>query len=168
MGKKETFGFADEIEFVHRDKDGKVINRWTSKGKPHNCLTNVGFAQVAGIILTDLEAGLDKWDFIAIGTGVVGAVATDTTLGTEKSRLAGVGTRVTTTVANDTAQLVTTFSQALDAGLTGTDAITEVGVFTLAAVGVMLMRQTFAAESMNWDAGDTLEMTVKIQVKQGA
>lgn len=160
-------GFGDEIEFIHRDKDGKVINRWTSKGKPHDCLTNLGFADVAALILLDI-VDPDQYDWIAIGTGVVAADPTDTTLGTEKSRLAAVGTRVLTSVANDTAQLVITFSQAADAGLTGTDAITEVGVFNAAAVGTMLMRQVFAAESMNWDALDTLEMTIKIQVKQGA
>jgi hypothetical protein len=47
--------------------------------------------------------------------------------------------------------------------------ITEVGVF-YDAEGVtvsMLWRQTFTAESMNWDAGDTLEMTCKTQIKQG-
>jgi len=164
---KENMGFADTIEFVHRDKDGKVIKKWTSKGTSHNCLTNLGFADVAALILLDV-ADPTQYDYIAIGTGTAAPNPTDTTLGIEKSRLAGVGTRVQTAVANDTAQLVATFSQAADGGLTGTDDITEVGVFNAATAGTMLMRQTFAAETLNWDAGDTLEMTVKIQVKQAS
>lgn len=166
MGK-ENMGFGDIVEFVHRDKNGKIINKWTSKGTPHNCLTNLGFADIAALILLDI-GDPTEYDYIAIGTGAVAADPTDTTLGTEKSRLAAVGTRVLTAVANDTAQLVITFSQAADAGLTGEDDITEVGVFNAAADGTMLLRQVFAAESMDWDAADTLEMTVKIQVKQGA
>jgi len=167
MGKNESFGFSDEVEFIHRDKDGKIINQWTSKGKPHNCLQNLFFADIASLILLDV-GDPTEYDYIAIGTGAGAATPTQTTLGTEVSRLAAVGTRVTTTVANDTAQLVITFSKAADGGLTGTMNITEVGVFNAAAAGTMAMRQTFTAESMNWDAGDTLEMTVKIQAKQGA
>lgn len=160
-------GFADEIEFVHRDRNGKVIKKWSSKGTPHQCLTNLGFADIAALILLDV-ADPTEYDYIAIGTGAVAADPTDTALGSEQSRLAAVGTRVQTTVANDTAQLVIEFSQAADAGLTGTDNITEVGVFNAAADGTMLLRQVFTAEPMNWDNGDTLTMTVKIQAKQGA
>lgn len=165
MGKKkEPMGFADEIEWVHRDKDGNVIRRYSSKGKKHKCLTNPGFAAVAGLILTDVT--VDDFDYIAIGTGTNAADPGDTSLQTEEARKAGAGTRVTTTVTNDTAQLVATFSSA--DGLSGTDDITEVGMLNAASDGTLLMRQVFTAESIDWDAGDTFEMTVKIQCKQGA
>lgn len=162
--KKENIGIVDEIEWVHRDKHGNVIRRYSSKGKKHKCLTNLGFKEIAGLMLTDV--GGTAFDYIAIGTGTTAADPTDTALQTEVKRKAGTGTRVTTTVTDDTAQLVTTFSSADT--LSGTQNITEVGVFNAAAAGVMLMRQVFTAESINWDAGDTFEITVKVQCKQGA
>lgn len=175
---KQKFGIIDEIEWVHRDKNGKVIKRYNSDSwqnrllralhlKRHELIVAVGMANVAGLLLTDV--GGTAYDYIAIGTGTTAPAVTDTALEAQKSRLAAVGTRVTTTYTNDTAKLVVTFSKANDAGLTGTMNITEVGVF-YDAEGVtvsMLWRQTFTAESMNWDAGDTLEMTCKTQIKQG-
>jgi hypothetical protein len=85
---------------------------------------------------------------------------------TEIKRKAGTGTRVTTTVTNDTFQLVATFSSADT--LSGSSNVTEVGMFNDAAAGTMLMRQVFTAIPCNWDIGDTLEMTIKGQMKQGA
>jgi hypothetical protein len=178
--KKELFGFVDEIEFVHRDKNGKVLKHYRSNSrlnsllrklhlKRHECIVAVGMANMAGLLLTDV--GGTAYDYVAIGTGTTAAAVGDTALGTQKGvRQPGTGTRVTTTQTNDTAQLVANFSKAIDATLTGTDAITEVGVFYDAA-GVtvsMLWRQTFAAESMQWDSGDTLTFTCKTQMKQGA
>ena len=179
---KEKFGIIDEISWVHRDKNGKVIKRYNSNSwqnrllralhlKRHELIVADGMANVAGLLLSDV--GGTAYDYIAIGTGTTAPAVGDTALETQKSRLAAVGTRETTTQTNDTAKLVITFSQAADAGLTGTDAIAEVGVFTLAEtspseVYKMLWRQTFTAESLNWDAGDTLEMTCKTQIKQGS
>jgi hypothetical protein len=163
--KKEDLGFCDRVVAVLRDKHGKIKHVYDSAKEKHKCLTNTGLAQIAGLLLVDV--GGTAFDYIGIGTGTTGAAATDTTLGTEKKRKAGTGTRITTTVANDTAKLVATFSKAAD-GLTGTDQITEVGEFVDAAGGVMGMRQTFAAIPCAWDGGDTLEMTVTIQAKQGA
>ena len=137
--------------------------------KKHELIVAVGMANVAGLLLTDY-IGATAYDYIGIGTGTTAPTVDDTALGIQKSRLAGVGTRATTTYTNDTAQIVVTFSHANDAGLTGTDAISEVAVFYDAA-GVsisMLWRQTFTSESLNWDANDTLEMTCKTQIKQGS
>ena len=120
-------------------------------------ITNAGKASVAGLILTDIVEA--DYDYLAIGTGTVAPAVTDTALGVETHRVAGTGTLVTTTVTNDTAQLVSIFS-----GFTGTEAVTEVGMFNAATVGGMLMRQTFAALNVNWDLGDSIEMTVKIAV----
>lgn len=162
--KKEGAGFCDRVVAVLRDKNGKVKMKYDSAEHEHKCLTNTGLAQIAGLLLVDV--GGTAFDYIGIGTGTTGAVATDTILGIEKARKAGVGTRITTTVTNDTAKLITTFSST--DGLSGTDQITEVGEFNAAAAGVMNMRQTFAAIPCNWTVGDTLEMTVTIQAKQGA
>ncbi len=163
-GYKETAGFRDRVILVHRDKEGKVIATRDSGWQDHKCLTNTGFASVAGLLLTDV--GDTAYDYIGIGTGVVAADPTDTDLGTPVKRKAGTGTRETTTVANDTAQIVVTFAAADT--LSGTQAITESGVMNAAAAGTMGCRQTFDPMNMNWDAGDNLQVTWKVQAKQGA
>ena len=163
-GYKETAGFRDRVILVHRDKEGKVIATRDSGWQDHKCLTNTGFASVAGLLLTDV--GDTAYDYIGIGTGVVAADPTDTDLGTPVKRKAGTGTRETTTVANDTAQIVVTFAAADT--LSGAQAITESGVMNAAAAGTMACRQTFDPMNMNWDAGDSLQVTWKVQAKQGA
>jgi len=188
MNKGEKFVILDQVEWVHKDKNGKVIKRYNSNSwiertlrrlhfKKHQCIVDVGMANVAALMLTDVNTGgtlYPAYDFMAIGSGTITAGHTNTQLGTQKGvRMGGancVGTRVTTTVTNDTAQWVATFSHALDGTLTGTDAITEVGIFydSAGTTVSMLMRQTFAAETLNWDAGDTIQFTIKVQVKQGA
>lgn len=183
MKRKELFGFADSIEWVHKDKDGNVIKRYKSNTrwnrllkklhlKRRNCLVYDGMRIVAGLLTVDI--GNTGFDYIGIGTGVGGAVVGDRVLGTQKSRLGGAlctGTIVKTDAGCtfDTMQLVVVFSKANDAGLTGVQDITEVGVFnhTSNVTDTMLFRQTFTAEHMDWDSGDTLTMTCKCQVKQG-
>jgi len=101
----------------------------------------------------------DDFDYLAIGTGTTAFNASDTSLESETHREAGTGTRGTTSVTNDTAQLVVTFS-----GYSGSEAVTEIGMFNDASAGDMLMRQTFSALNVDWDAGDSIQMTVKVQV----
>lgn len=128
-------------------------------------ITNTGMASVAGLILTDV--GDTAYDYVGIGDSNTAESAAHTDLqGTTKVRAAGTGTRVTTTQTNDTAQIVYTFSSS--DGLSGTDSIQEAAVFNAAAAGTMLFRKIFTAKSCDWDAGDTLEVTAKCQVKQGA
>jgi hypothetical protein len=185
MKRTDKFSITDEIEWVHRDKNGKVIKRYKSNTrwnrflkrvhlKRRNCITYDGMRIVAGLMTTDI--GNTAFDYIGIGTGVTGAAVADRALGTQKSRLGAAfctGTIVKTDAGctYDTMQLVVVFSKANDAGLTGAvQQITEVGVFnhTSNTTDAMLFRQTFTAEPMNWDSGDTLTMTCKCQVKQGA
>jgi hypothetical protein len=159
---KEPMGMRDRVILTVRDKEGKVKQEYDS-GWRENGLTNAGFASVAGLILTDV--GDTPYDYLAIGTGSTAFDPTQTALVTEIKRKAGTGTRVTTSVTNDTANLTTTFSSA--DGLTGTSSVTEVGMFNASTGGTMLMRAVFTALAINWDAGDTLQVTVKIQAKQG-
>lgn len=184
---KETAGFRDRVILEHRDKDGNLIERdkdgnltaQQKDGNPigirdsgwqdHKCLTNFGFAETSGLLLTDI--GGTAFDFIGIGTGAVAADPTDTDLGAEEARKAGTGTQQTTAVADDTAQLVDSFAAA--DGLAGVDAITESGVLNGASPGVhpavhMLCRQVFAVLNIDWDSDDTLAITWKVQAKQGA
>lgn len=174
---KEKLMLADQIIAVCRRKDGSI--KWmvdTSKRsffrrlldrvlRFYNSMVKTGMAQVAGLILTDQEAALDKFDFIGIGTGTTAPTADDTDLQTSVKRKAGTGTRVTTSFTNDTAQIVATFSSA--DGLSGSHSIAEYGVFTAVSAGVMLFRKVEPAKSVDWDAGDTLEVTAKCQMKQG-
>ena len=181
---KEKFNIVESIEVTHRNAEGKILSKrvinssffdrlLTRLGLKHNSITNIGFAQVAAWILKDIDADHSVFfncDWLGIGTGTTAADPTDTQLEIEQSRLTSVGTRVQTTVANDTAQSVVTFSQANDAGLTGTDVITEIGQFWASSGNnVMLLRQVYSpGDTCNWDAGDTLQVTVKVQVKQGS
>lgn len=179
---KERTGLKHGVDIVVRRKDGtikderhygdikdgvkrkirdgfftRLIKRIQKKAIDQDLVVSAGKAAVAGLILTDVS--VDDYDYLAIGTGTTGPVAGNTTLETETHRGAGTGTRVTTTVTDDTAQLIFTFT-----GYAGTEAVTEIGMFNAAVAGDMLMRQTFATLNVDWDAGDSIQMTVKIQV----
>lgn len=147
----QQMGLLDIMEIRVFDKNGKLKDM----RRVEDLLVNTGLAEVAGLLLTDV--GGTAFDYIAIGTGTTAPAATDTALGTETHRVAATGSRVTTNVTNDTAQLVATFS-----GYTGSEAITEAGVFNAATGGTMLCRQTFSALNVDWDAGDSVEITEKI------
>jgi len=165
--KKEEAGFAVRVQSVLKDKHGKVKGVFDSaEQKLKDCMTNAGFAALAGLILVDV--GGTAFDYIAIGKGTTAAAATDTALETEVKRKTGTGTRVTVTVANDTAKLTCQFSKAAD-GLSGTDAITEYGMLNNAAGGTLLLHEVDGVpKSCAWDAGDTLDVEITVQCKQGA
>lgn len=165
MEEKEKLGFADEMVLVCRRKDGSV--KWVidTKDFPGSSMAKTGMAQVAGLILTDVAG--TAFDYVGIGTSTTAESADHTDLQTPLKRKAGTGTRITVTFTNDTAQLVATFSSADT--LSGTSTVTEGGMFTAASAGVMLFRKLFAtSKTVNWDDGDTLEVTAKCQQKQGA
>jgi len=160
---KEKIGLRYGIDLAVRRKDGSIkqelhlgnIQDGVKREKGHT-ITDVGLASIAGLILTDVTEA--DYDYLAIGTGTTAAAAADTALEFETHRAAGTGTLVTTTITNDTAQLVVTFS-----GYTGTEAVTEIGMFNAATGGDMFMRQTHAALNIDWGAGDSYQATVKIQ-----
>jgi len=165
MKKKETLGFTGQIILVCRDKHGKI--KWiidTNKEKKSNSMAKTGMAQVAGLILTDV--GGTAFDYVGIGTSSTAESADHTDLQTPLKRKAATGTRITTTFTNDTAQLDTTFSSGDT--LSGSSTVTEAGVFTAVSAGVMLFRKIFTGKTVNWDDGDTLQVTAKCQMKQGA
>jgi len=173
---------ADQVIIVHKDGlTGKTKTYDSSKkslklkakaffkllttGKGlYNSMTNAGFAVTSGLLYGTGTA----FTAVAIGTGTTAASASNTALITETKRKAGTTSQVTTTVVNDTAQWDATFSNATD-GLSGSAAITEVGIFNNnASGGTLLLRQVFAPINVNWSNGDTLQMIVKCQSKQGA
>lgn len=154
--------FKDCMFAVVRDKYGNV--KQSHEGL--DLVTTAGKAAVAALILTDVAE--DAFDYIAIGSGNTAAAAGDTALDAEADRAAAVGTRITTSVTNDTAQLVYTFSSGSPAGLngtsTGSQAIEESGVLNASSSGDLLCRQVFSPLNIDWDEGDTLQITWKIQV----
>lgn len=163
--EKQEVGMVDRVQAICRDKDGKIKWQLDSKGNPDSkSMAETGMALVAALILTD--QGGTAFDYVGIGTGTTDPTASDTDLETPVKRKAGTGTVITTTFTNDTSKLVATFSSA--DSLSGTDAITEYGMFNAASAGVMLFRKEETAKSVNWDDGDTLEVTLTVQMKQGA
>ena len=161
----EETGLKDRVVLICRRKDGSIKWKYDSAEDPKSkSMAKTGMAQVAGLILTDV--GGTAFDYVGIGTGTTAPTADDTDLETPVKRKAGTGTRTTTTFTDDTSKLVATFSSADT--LSGTDNISEIGIFTAESAGVMLFRKTFTAKSVNWDDGDTLEATGTCQMKQGA
>jgi hypothetical protein len=171
-------GLIDSVEVIHKDKNGKIIrkhklnsslkHRFLVKlGLAHNSITQYGMAECARLVTGTGGIG---FGFVAIGTGILADTVFDSMMGNEKKRKVVAATRVTTTYTNDTSQWVATFSST--DGLTGTDAIDEVGILNAATVGILYLHISGAtnygaADSCNWTNGDTLTLTVKCQQKQG-
>ena len=168
MRKRESIV---EKNWVMKDwMEAIVFDRFGNIKQAHygeDLITSAGKAAVPALILTDITS-VSGYDFIAIGSGNTAASTGDTTLEAEADRAAATGTRVTTTVTNDTAQLVHVFSSGHPAGLngtsTGTQAIEESGLLSELTVGVLLCRQTFNPLNIDWDGGDSLSITWKVQV----
>ena len=157
--------FKDWMTAKVWDKDGQVIGVHVGE----DLITNAGMAAVAGLLLKDITT-ISGFEYVAIGSDSTAADVTDTVLAGEWKRAAATGTRVTTSVTNDTAQLVYVFASGKPAGLngtsTGTRAIDESGVFNSPTAGQLqlLCRQTFGALNIDWDGGDSLQITWKVQV----
>ena len=151
----DSFQAKDVMVAVHRDKNGNI------KGVREviDIMCNGGLAEIAGLIITDVT-GVTKFDYIGIGTGDATAQATNDSLESKLKVKAGTGSRVTTNVANDTGQIVATFSSA--DGLSGQKAITEAVVQNMSTTGKVACRQVFAALNVDWDAGDSVEITEKV------
>ena len=149
------------MEIVHRRKDGSIVSAETLQ----NIITYTGMWTAAGLLLSDISE--NKFDWIAIGTGTTAATIADTALETESHREAAAGTLQYDAVecpnSGDSAgkpcvaQLQYTFS-----GYSGTESITEAGAFNAASSGDILNRQVFTAKNVDWTAGDTLQITIKI------
>ncbi len=166
MEKKDQVGMHDKMILRCYRKDGSLKWEIDTDKDPmkSNSITKFGMANLAGIFLTDI--GGDAYDFVGIGTDNTAESKDHADLVAAVKRKAGVGTQVTITETDDTSQIVVTFSAADT--LSGTDVIQEAGVFTAASNGIMHYRKIFTGKSVNWDDGDTLEVTARCQMKQGA
>ncbi len=152
-GIMETVKMIGEIHLVLRDKHRRLKEDRLIK----NTITDVGKAELAGLMVADV--GGTGWDYVAIGIGSPSTTALGSEIasggGERRSGANVTGTRVTTTVSNDTGQWVTTFT------FTSGFAVTEAGIFN-GADGIMLASQSFSA--LNVASGDTLQITWKVKV----
>jgi hypothetical protein len=179
---KEQGLVVDSIRLVHLTKDNKVLSDREfprDKGFWHNLAVRLGLAHDT-VVVNGFQAiinflmlsgqSVTSFTNVGIGTGTTPAAVGDTQLQTPIVIAAAVASKVTTTNSNDTMQLAITFSNA-NQGLTGTAvAVTEVVVAngTINGTSIILMHQVYSpSDVMNWNQGDQLVVTVKIQAKQG-
>jgi len=134
----------------------KIVDYYWRK----NIITDAGLAAIIRLIFSGLTE--NKFGYLAIGTGTTAEAVTDTALQTEVKRKAATITQETTTISGDTAKLEATFSSA--DGLTGTQNISETGIFNAASGGILLARKVFSAVPLNWDAGDSLTIRYYVQM----
>lgn len=119
-----------------------------------NTVCNLGKAQLAGLLLTDI--GGTAFDYLALGTSNAAPNATQSALIAEVYRTTGAGTRFQTSVANDTAKLSSSFS------ITSSVTLQEMGILNSASSGVLLARATYS--SVACSSGDTVNAVYNIQV----
>lgn len=165
MGRYAEFKLKDWMTAIHKDREGIVLNSWEGE----DLITQEGMAGVASLIVSGTTVA-SAFEWIAIGSGATAASTSDAALDEENvpARAKGTGSRTTTTETNDTAQIVYLFASGKPSGLygtsTGTQAIEESGLFSEGTGGTLLCRQTFSALNIDWNSGDTLQITWKISV----
>lgn len=138
------------VSFVLTDATGQVKEQ-----QDHNLVVNAGLAYIASRMKDATAAVMSH---MAVGVGTTAAAGGQTALVTESARVALTSsTIVTTSVANDSIQYVATFAPG-----SGTNALTEAGLFNAASAGTMLARTVFPV--INKGALDTLTITWKITV----
>lgn len=157
---------------IHTCNSG-LLHRFLVKiGRAHNSLNAQGIADIAQWI-----GGLSSptlYGYLGIGTETSVDTQTDTYNSNEASVLmiAITPTVSTTTLTNDTLTWTHVFSHANDASLSGTSNIQEVIVGTAAATWRTLIHVSgsnyqVSPDVCNWNANDTLTITVICQVEQG-
>lgn len=139
---------------IEHRRNGQVLRSERFK----NLITNPGFAAIASRLNGDGAEAV--FGYIAVGTGTTAAAVTDTALQTELStsglsRAAATASRVTTSVTNDTARFSKTFT------VTGSAAVTEIGILNASSGGTLLCRRVFSA--YNVVNGDELTVRYDIQ-----
>lgn len=138
------------VSFVLTDATGQIKEQ-----QDHNLVVNVGLAYIASRMK---DATATVMSHMAVGIGTTAAAGAQTALVTESARVALTSsTIVTTSVTNDSIQYVATFAPG-----SGTNALTEAGLFNAASAGTMLARTVFPV--INKGALDTLTITWKITV----
>lgn len=136
-----------------KDKKGKLKEKKEIK----NTICNLGLKAIVG-----LAGNIDSqtaFTYLAAGIGTTAAAAADTALESEivdsgLARASVTPTSETTTATDDTLQLVKAWT------VSGTKAVTEIGILNAASTGVLLGHQVFSA--LNVVSGDTLTVTYQV------
>ena len=139
---------------VVRDKEGKIKEERVIK----NLVTNAGHAGYAS--RANGSGAEAVFTYLAVGTGTNAAAVGDTTLQTEitdsgLARANATASRVTGSVTNDTARLTYTWS------VSGTKAVTEIGILNASSSGTLATRSVFSA--VNVVNGDSLTATYDVR-----
>jgi len=155
----EGINLIGEVEIYVFDKERRLKKKIVLK----NLITNVGYAQVAGLINGVVTTPF-KYAAVGVGSSTSpGSCATpsasDTALGYEVARVSATVGRTTTSVTNDTATWSATFN------FTTSYSLCEAGIFDASSGGNMLSRVTYSV--VNVVSGDTLVINWKIQAKSG-
>ena len=148
MFNKETMKATGQVNVVVRDEKGNVKEDFTVP----NLVVDTGLDYIASRMK---DATATAMSHMEVGTDNTAAAAGDTTLGAAVS-----GARVTldsTTVTDNAVAYVATFP----AG-TGTDALTEAGIFNASSAGTMLCRTVFSV--INKGASDSMTITWTITI----
>ena len=141
-----------DVSFVLRDETGKIIETKEIK----NLVVTTGLNFIAARLKGATPAATEM-THMAVGTGTVAAALANTTLGTELARVAL--TTAGGTVTNNTIQYACTFGAGSPSG---TNALTEAGVFSASSAGTMMCRTVFSA--INKAPGDSLTITWTITI----
>jgi hypothetical protein len=182
----ENKGLHDRIRITVKDKYGNIkSDHYVNEGLKHrflvwlklrhNSMTNVGFADVAGLTID--VGSVTAFSVIGIGTGTQADDPTDTKLAEAdgvalKLKTATTKTRINSDgITNNTCEWIVTFSSADGGGCTGIVNVTEVGIFNGLTNGVsdMLLHKVYTpADVVNFTQGDSITVTVTEQNKQGS
>lgn len=148
----EKLKVTGDVSFVLRDETGKIIET----KEITNLVVTTGLNFIAARLKGATPAATEM-THMAVGTGTVAAALANTTLGTELARVA-----LTTsggTVSNNVITYVCTFGAGSPSG---TNALTEAGVFSASSAGTMMCRTVFSA--INKAPGDSLTITWTITI----
>lgn len=160
---RDGIRFKDWLEARVFDKNGDIKQIHNAE----DLITSAGKAAVASLLISGMTV-VSNFQFIGIGSGSTAASTVDTVLDELFKRVKGSCSRITTSAPNDTAQVLYIFASGKPAGVsgtsTGTKAIEESGLFNELSGGQLLARQTFSPLNLDWDLGDSLQITWKIQV----
>ena len=133
--------------FELRNKNGKLKAKWA----PENLVVTTGKEWIAGKMDDTVDPA--AMSHMAIGTGSTAEVIGNTTIETESARVG-----LTDTVNTAASVLYTaTFGPGV-----GTGVLREAGILNAGAVGTLLCRVTFGAQTKN--AGDTLTVSWTINI----
>jgi len=184
MQVQDTGKLIGTIQFTVRKYDGSIRKQW-SENKIGKLFRKIGMEMrvpflfgnfsdtvtIKNLITSAGKAGVASringvgaeavFSYLALGIGTTSPVVGNTALESEivdsgLARAVATLSRTTVNVTNDTATLSKVFS------VTGTKAITEIGVFNASSGGVLLGRQTFSAvnvlnlDTITWTYGFTL------------